>query len=507
MAKKNELLTQVGLSTGYMIQDVILGTNVRDSKGNLINPVRGIPLNAITVLSGPKGTGKSTYIGNLIGNIVRKYPIKRVVIYDSDVSYTYQRLLKTTKLPMAKLVELVRVVSPEDNLCLESMEAELYKFQKEDAKEPEVEFVDPQGVKRKMKPINIFVVDSLTSLTIKDHLMSEGSKEVTNAADMQKFLKYSTHVTRILPVLQANNLNAVYLVSAHIQPKNDVGKTVNAKEFGFKGNDTKSNIPERLRQLAGNVIEMKKVISTGNPDSDSHPRNKYAVSDDTTGETYGITCSTAKSRTSRSGMSEWNLMYTNGSFNEIMHIVASAVDSGVFKKGTGLYPSADSGNPYNLKSKKTVLNMEYYIDETGAYKPFNVEEAKYRLGYQFEVKLDMETVPTEFPFNYEYRGKVLPIVDTMVAGQSRDHFIALSQSKLKRGDCVLAYRTKAILRWNGYSLEPYLDSNPDLEFIRALNSAVTAHYRYELEVNSMDDSVEDFAANAVDLLTQHLNLN
>lgn len=370
-------------ATGFLAQDLTLGKNVRDGSGNadelgnLLRKDRGYPLNELIVVAGEKGTGKTTKVLKDIGNIIKTYPVKKVLVFDSDFSYKPDRIRYLTGLTYDEVDEMFDIISVKDGITVEVVDAKLAAEHKAYLKTAEaVDFYDPIDRRnKKVMPIVIVVVDSLSSLNI-DNFSITNSDETNNIMSMQRWGKIANHVERTLGFLKdqstkkpSGNFLAFYV--AHRKDNNSTnGQTVKENKTG--GTAKKNHIPERLRQISSTIMEMSATSVPSNPESPNRIENLLGIEKPET-LTYEVTVNMGKTRTGSDGDTQFQLVFTDATVDPYLSNVLFCVREGIFEKSQGMHPVKDSdfrGNPLKLRSgSKQSLKMNGY-DRT-----FSVTEA------------------------------------------------------------------------------------------------------------------------------------
>lgn len=372
--EKVEYETLAHCATGFLVQDLILGKNVRDGSGNknelgkLLRKDRGYPLNELIVLAGEKGTGKTTKILKDIGNIRKIYPIYHILIFDSDNSYKPDRIRYLTGMDYDEIAENMTIISAKENITVEMVDAKLAEAHKDYMKNAQMtEFFDPiDGRNKKVMPIYIIVTDSLSSLNIDNFTISE-SGETNKIMAMQRWGSIANHVERTLGFLKdkskkqpSGNFLAFYVAHRKKNTSTD-GKAVKENKTGELGKV--NHIPERLRQISSTIIEMSATSVPSNPDSPNRLENLLGLEKPDT-LTYEVVCNMGKTRTGSDGDSKFQLLFANSNINEYLSNVLFCVREGIFQKGAGMHPPKDAEfrqNPLKLRAgSKQSLIMEFY---------------------------------------------------------------------------------------------------------------------------------------------------
>lgn len=367
------------LSTLNFARDILIGRNVFNEEGKLIRKDRGYPLGNIVVLSGQKGTGKSTEVEQDLGDIILRYPLFKIGIFDSDNSYDLSRFSKVSGVNLSQLEKVVEVFKPSDDLNLSFMEKKIADYQKEYEKTAKpVEYDCPlTGKKKTMMPPLIIVEDSISSVITEGNTISEKS-EAGNEAFMQAYNKLSAHAVRCLGLCGGN---ALIIMVAHRKVNTaPIGQTQATKEFKTSTNAYKNVMPEKIRQLAAYVIEIDKSISTNNIESDSHPAKIYDLVREGVNFCYINQNQLGKSRSGPENVDKWSNVYVTEKFDRALSMLDTAINNGTFIKD-GLYPTSDDKNIFNVnpRSKKTCYTIEGFNYEDGTPVRFDIRTAKYAL--------------------------------------------------------------------------------------------------------------------------------
>lgn len=165
-----------------------------------------------------------------------------------------------------------------------------------------------------------------------------------------------------------------------------LGATVAERDFKSMGNSKKAHVPRRVKEKAAWGLAMIGVNDSSNPDSNTHPINKYSLVDVEEAQAYTVSYLFPKNRTGTEGRTKGEIAFINGGFDTITSLVIDCKNFGIFKEG-GMYPSADEptifkGKPdaekeYKIASRyrKTKLQVKGYN------RPTNIIEARLLLNY------------------------------------------------------------------------------------------------------------------------------
>lgn len=394
MSKNNEVRVNLFVPTLYHQLDIMLGQNIRDQKtGELTAIERGMRLGWQYVFGAKPGIGKSTFCIEIMAAAKKAgYPIIKAIIVDSDnAAHTYERLAKICKMSIEDVKELFEVWS--ENV-VEKVATRMVMLSNEYNKNKEykdyVVFNDPYTNERiKMRPFYIFLVDTVTSMVAERNSASDlkdrdAENMVANESSMTAFLKLSNLSNDVVNLFDGNG---IYIWTAHLKKNNkEFGQHQATKELKTSDSNWKLHIPERIRQKASAIIVFNSV-SDGNIESDNHPINKYSLEDIESRSVFSTTLILNKSRTGSEGRTQARLVFVNGSFDMETSLIASCLDLGVLKVGSGRYPSAEFPHVFKnvedaereneimgrrQKSALTVRGYDY---------PTNIIEARLLLKY------------------------------------------------------------------------------------------------------------------------------
>lgn len=152
------------------------------------------------------------------------------------------------------------------------------------------------------------------------------------------------------------------------------------------GNSKKAAVPARIKQKASWGIGMIAVNDSSNPDSSTHPINKYSLVDVEEGQAYSVDYLLLKNRTGTEGRTRGELMFINGEFDVASSLVVDAKNLKLFKE-SGMYPSASEPHVFKEHSDCVLENdlMGRYkktrLEIDGYSRPTNIIEARLLLNY------------------------------------------------------------------------------------------------------------------------------
>ena len=381
--------------TLYPALDIMLGQNIRDQKtGELIVAERGFRLGWQYVLGAKPGIGKTSLSIELASVAIKLgYPIKKVIIVDSDCSSpSPERISKLTKLPKEVVEEYFEVW---DMNVVEDITDRFVRLSNEYTKDKEmqkyVEFKDPySGDNIKMRPFYFIIMDTVTSMIAKRNSVEsvkdkDAENVVANEGNMTAFLKLSGFVNDCTNFFDGN---AIWLWNVHLKKnQKEIGKYQAEKEFKSSNSEWKLHMPERLRQKASAIMIYNSIQDSQNLESNSHPIVAYSLEDITSKSVYSTSIILNKSRTGNEGRTQARLLYIDGSFDIDMHTLATALDLGILEKGSGMYPNAQTPHIFKAdpdavhenevmgRRTKTTLNLRGYS------RPTNIIEARLLMKY------------------------------------------------------------------------------------------------------------------------------
>ena len=387
--------TNLFVPTLYPGLDIMLGQNVRDQKtGELLATERGFRLGWQYVLGAKPGIGKTSFSIELASVAIKLgYPIKKVIIVDSDSSSpSPERISKLTKLPKEIVDEYFEVW---DMNVVEDITDKFVRLSNEYSKDKEnqqyVEFDDPySGDRVKMRPFYFIIMDTVTSMIAKRNSVEsvkdkDSENVVANEGNMTAFLKLSGFVNDCTNFFDRN---AIWLWNVHLKKnQKEIGKYQAEKEFKSSNSEVKLHMPERLRQKASAIIIYNSIQDSQNLDSPTHPINAYGLEDVKSKSVYATTLILNKSRTGNEGRTQVRLLYIDGSFDNEMHLLSTALDLGILEKGSGMYPNAQTPHIFKAdpdavyenevmgRRSKTTLVVRGYS------RPTNIIEARLLMKY------------------------------------------------------------------------------------------------------------------------------
>ena len=369
------------LPTGYFILDIMLGQNIRDLQGNLVDSQRGFEIRRQYDFAGMQGAGKTSLISELISMpIYAGYPLHKVLIIDSDISYDLHRIKKLTNLPDDVIESKFEIC---ETKVIEDVVDKLKELNDEylAQKYRPVEIVNYYtGQKQKMMPYVIVIVDTVTALVPRINDI-DGKEDIYANQIGMTTNRLISNLVNIMPQYCGGNICTIW--ASHLK-KNmpQMGQTVAEKQMKSASATTKNSVPTRILQSASAIFEMKP-IDASNLESSTHPIAKYELTDMPTKNIYAVELRSTKSRTGCEGRTKFVMMYVNGKFDRTLSLLIGAYELGIFKEGPDIYPSGEyeyvfkEGPEYDIlkRKKKRALRLDGYS------RPTNIIEARLLLKY------------------------------------------------------------------------------------------------------------------------------
>lgn len=375
------------LPTGFSTIDIMLGENRRDLHGNLTDVIRGFETTGKQYgIAAQQGAGKSTALAQFAAfplSIGMEDCVHKIIIIDTDnAAWDKHRLRNLTGLDFDMIEKKIRIVQTQDI-------EEIVKILKEESAEYNkmkyrpVKFMDHyMGIERIMMPSVLVAVDTVTSIS------SDAYAEKDVLAKQQgltTFLDVSNLANNINTFFDGNN---AVLWLCHLKenaPK--IGQTVADKEFKAAPAKLKSHIPVRIRQKLTAYLWLTKTQDMENQESNNHPIQIYGLQDMKTRSVFVTNAISVKSRTGTEGRTVTKLFFIDGKFDQVMTMLATALDLGVLKESSGMHPSAE--HPSLFKGVEGA-EEEYaaqgrrskkMLTLAGYDRPTNIIEARLLLNY------------------------------------------------------------------------------------------------------------------------------
>lgn len=382
------MITVRNLPTGYTVLDMILGENIRDLDGNLIDIQRGWSIGTQAVIAAEQSAGKTSFvIDSTVFPIKMGYPCHKIIIFDTDQNvYKENRLLKLTGLPAEELHKYYVVHTEnviEEVIKLLQKEQEAYMSMKYKP----VKFFDPlRNAEVKMMPYAEVIMDTVTSFTPRNMDIDGGGDIGNNTTGLTKNRLISDLINSMQNFFDKNIVTLWLCHLVDNDPK--IGQTVATKDFKASQNNKKASIPKRLKFKADTVIWFHQVNDGANQESKTHIRNEYGLEDIEGAKVFSTMGVAVKNRTGTDARTKFELVYIESSFNREMSMIVDALNLGVFKKSGGQYPNKDYPSIF-----KDVVDAQYENDVMGRRtkamltlegypRPTNIIEARLLLNYE-----------------------------------------------------------------------------------------------------------------------------
>ncbi|MGL5766512.1 MAG: hypothetical protein ACRCX8_12820 [Sarcina sp.] len=373
--------------TGYSIIDIMAGENFRDLHGNLTDMIRGFELTGKQyAIAAQQGAGKSTAIADFTSfplHIGMDDCIHKIIIIDTDnAAWNKHRIRKLTNLDFETIENKYKIIQTQS---IEEIVSEIKKESAEYAKMKyrPVKFYDPyMQMERTMMPSVLIVFDTVTSISSDAY---EEKDVLAKQQGLTTFLDIANLSNNIGSFFGGNNAT---LWMAHLKEnKAPIGQTVADKEFKAAPAKWKSHIPKRIAQKLSSFFWFTKTQDMENQESPNHPIQIYGLQDLKTKSVFVTNAITVKSRTGTEGRTVAKMFFIDGKFDKMMTMLATCLDLGVLKEGSGMHPSAE--NPSIFKNQpgceeeyqaqgrrsKKVLTLAGYD------RPTNIIEARLLLNY------------------------------------------------------------------------------------------------------------------------------
>lgn len=388
MAKKEEKIICKSLPTGFPTLDIMLGENERDHETmKLVGVHRGFPIGTQGIVAGVWGSGKTTLTLDCLYNAYKMgFPFHKIIVIDADGGvYKEHRLINLTQDPdcmlRIKVYDEFVIENIWDILVKEDKEYQQcgYELQK---------FFNPVTQREEwMKPYVAIIVDTASSLFSEVYSGREvkGAKDsFSNEASMQKNLKLST-LCRIAQDLFDKNVVISWV--AHI--KNNVAMNgKQEKDFKSSPIDKKIGAAAAIKEKASWVMSLFSVVDTSQKDKDEISSGDHVVNRldlDTRATPYSVRVKMYKSRTGSEGQTVTEIPNVYTKFNRIYSLLVDCENMKIFKKGGGMYPSADYPHIFKDRDEALTQAMGRYkraaLTMEGYDRTFNLMEAKLLCDY------------------------------------------------------------------------------------------------------------------------------
>lgn len=368
--------------TGYATFDIMMGENVRKTDGTLISKNRGFAIGTHNCIASRPGAGKSTFTMDALSfGLHLGYPLHRLVVIDADNAvYTDQRLKKLTKLDQEVISDKFTVISTTSPDDLASIMKEVDAEYKEMKYKP-VTFPDPQnpGKMLKMMPFVTLIVDTVTSIKSANNDIETGGDVINNTVglttnrELTEFTKSATNYC---------DGNIIIIWVAHLgdnAPK--IGQYVAERDFKSAPIDKKIKVPNAVKAKLSSAFVLEKVVDSVDRGSASKGHVISRLNLDPSTNAFSTQGRMWKSRTGTEGSTITELVNINAEFDRFATLVIDCENIGVFKKGNGMYPSAEYPHIFkdSTDAEKEIKYMSTYkkqaLNMDGWDRPFNLMEA------------------------------------------------------------------------------------------------------------------------------------
>lgn len=382
LTKKIDRTLNRYVPTGYTTFDIMMGENVRDTNGKLISKNRGFALGTHSCIASMPGSGKSTFSMDALSyGLHLGYPCHRIVVIDADNAvYTNNRITKLTKLSQETIDDKFTVISTTSPTDISEVMKEVDQDYKEHKFKP-VKFTDPLDPTKeiKMMPFVTLIVDTVTS--IKSSLNDvEGDRNVidntvglTTNRELTEFTKSATNYC---------DGNIIIIWIAHLgdnAPK--IGQHVAERDFKSAPIDKKIKVPNAVKGKLSSAFVLEKVVDAKDREkaASGHIINRLNL--DPITNAFSVHGRMWKSRTGTEGSTITEIVNINSEFDRFATLVVDCENVGVYKKGNGMYPSAEF--PHIFRESDDAENEKKYMSTykkqalvmDGWDRPFNLMEA------------------------------------------------------------------------------------------------------------------------------------
>lgn len=328
------------IPTGFTVFDIILGQNVRDREGNLLDVQRGFQISKQYLFAGERGTGKTTLIQSLtsFGKHI-EYPLNKIYVFNTDnADYSDQRLQKITKIPKEELDSVFKVYDMDvAQDIVKMLDADHKAYKAEKFKEVKYEDIYTGEIK-KMYPYNVVILDTVTAIRTEDNDVDSKGNVIGKQLSWVEFNAVSKLVNVIYNYFERN---CIIVWATHLKDnKSDNPMVQPAKEYKSAPGNKKANVPNKMRDRMDFVGNMYAQDSQ-NRDSSKHPIQIYQLTDLKNDQIYATTLVPVKSRFGCEGRTKCTFLFINGEFDRTLSNFATFVDLGLFRECGGNYPTKD----------------------------------------------------------------------------------------------------------------------------------------------------------------------
>ena len=375
--------------TGFTTLDIMFGENIRDPKTFELTSInRGFELGTQGLIAGEQGTGKSTLALDAATFAINMgFPCHKVIVIDADGTvYKENRIRNLSSIENPE--EKISVYSPLD--VVEDMWDVLVKEDEEYKSHnyKPVEFFNPLiNRKVKMMPYTVVIIDTVTSLRAS---LYSGDKTIKGAKDIfanEGSLQDNKQMARLCKSLSGLfDGNVAYIWVAHLKPNVSIDGTPPSRDFKSAPIDKKISAPKVLKQKVSWALVLYKTIDT--TDREKHAQKENIITRlnlETSLAPFSVLARFWKSRTGTEAQTITELPNVATKFDRLYNLIIDCDNLGVFKKGTGMYPSADNPHIFKDKDEASSKIMSSFKREArvmdGYDRPFNLMEARVLMDY------------------------------------------------------------------------------------------------------------------------------
>nr|DAN76594.1 MAG TPA: AAA domain protein [Caudoviricetes sp.] len=375
--------------TGFTTLDIMFGENIRDPKTFELTSInRGFELGTQGLIAGEQGTGKSTLALDAATFAINMgFPCHKVIVIDADGTvYKENRIRNLSSIENPE--EKISVYSPLD--VVEDMWDVLVKEDEEYKSHnyKPVEFFNPLiNRKVKMMPYTVVIIDTVTSLRAS---LYSGDKTIKGAKDIfanEGSLQDNKQMARLCKSLSGLfDGNVAYIWVAHLKPNVSIDGTPPSRDFKSAPIDKKISAPKVLKQKVSWALVLYKTIDT--TDREKHAQKENVITRlnlETSLAPFSVLARFWKSRTGTEAQTITELPNVATKFDRLYNLIIDCDNLGVFKKGTGMYPSADNPHIFKDKDEASSKIMSSFKREArvmdGYDRPFNLMEARVLMDY------------------------------------------------------------------------------------------------------------------------------
>ena len=369
-------------STRHAILDIMMGENVRDLSGNLVDMYRGFKIGKQYNFAGWPAAGKSTLVGDISSTALHLgLPVHQVLIIDADsAAWDNRRIQKITALDMKIIEDKYKVV---DTNLVEDLIDELKILDKEykAMKYKPVKVVNEySGETQLMNPFSIVIIDTITSLNSELNDVDGKETIIANQGNLTKGRMLASLTNTITNFC---NGNIVVIWCSHIKKVINMSGGPSSKQFKTGSTDNTNSIHTRLTQKGSGIFELKAIDTANFETSSTHPRQKYALED--FGTVYGVEMKSSKSRTGPDGRTKYMSIVADGKFDPDISLVVGAFELGILKVSGSTYPSAEYPSVFKENTREANImgrRRKQSLTVEGYRRPTSILEARLLLTYR-----------------------------------------------------------------------------------------------------------------------------